>query len=244
MPALLELQRSMREQLLGAADGDAGERIAIYRNTCISALVGALRLSYPVVARLVGEDFFEATARQFIRAHAPSGAYLNDYGAEFPQFVALFPAAASLPYLGDVAQLEWAVNRALHASDAEPLDASRLAALDASVLSAVRFVMHPAITLLSLSSPADAIWRAVLDQDQSAMAAVQLNGEFVHLLIERNAYDVQVRRLSEPSWQFTAALYSGKPLFAAIEAASGLPDGEINTLLADHLASGRFIDFS
>jgi len=255
MSALLELQRSMREHLWGAAapsgdeifDGVPAERIAIYRNTCISALVNVLRLSFPAVQRLVGTDFFEGAAREFIRDHAPLGAYLNDYGAEFPQFLLRLPAAAALPYLGEVAQLEWAINRALHAADVPVLDIATLAALEEVTLPTVGFTAHPSLSLLRLQSPADAIWRAVLDQDEAGMAAVNLNGGPVHLLIERTGVTtgsgVQVRRLSAPAWQFTAGLCSGKPLFAALEATSGLQDGEINALLADHLASGRFIDF-
>lgn len=252
MPALLELQRSMHEHLLGVAvpagaevfDGVPAERIAIYRNTCISALVNALRLSFPAVVRLVGPDFFEAVAREFIRHHAPVSAYLNDYGAHFPAFLSRFPAAATLPYLGDVAQLEWAVNRALHAADVPALDVARLAVLDQAALPAVSLTAHPSLSLLCLQSPADAIWRAVLDQDEAAMAAVEFGGEAVNLLIERDAGGVQVRRLSAPAWQLVAGLQSGKPLFAALAAASGLQGGEINALLAEHLASGRFIDFA
>ena len=45
----------------------------------------------------------------------------------FPEFLARFPPAASLAYIADVARLEWAVNRALHAPDAAPLDVARLA---------------------------------------------------------------------------------------------------------------------
>src|ERR1700683_4968067 len=131
MPALLELQRSLREQLFGdptRADASGGEallagddgalRLAIYRNTAFATLVNALRLSFPAVQRLVGADFFEAAAQQFIRASLPTSAYLNDYGADFPGFLSHFAPAAGLVYLGDVARLEWAVNRALHAGDA------------------------------------------------------------------------------------------------------------------------------
>jgi len=255
MPALLELQRSLREQLLGAGAGagagasvPGAEIFAIYRNNCISALLNVLRLSYPAVQRLVGADFFEAAAREFIRGHAPLGAYLNDYGAELPQFLSSFPAAATLPYLADVAKLEWAINRALHAADVPTLDVNRLAALDQATLASVSFTAHPSLSLLRLQSPADAIWRAVLDQDDAAMAAVDLNGGPVHLLIERTGTStgtgVQVRRLPAPAWQFTAGLSLGKALFAALEATPGLQEGEIHALLADHLACGRFVDFS
>src|SRR6266511_6000519 len=112
---------------------DAGmspaERLDVYRNTFASVLTTALRLSYPAVHRLVGAEFFEGASRIFIEGSPPKSACLDDYGTEFPGFLVDFPPAASLPYLPGVARLEWAVNRALHADDVEPLDASRLASL-------------------------------------------------------------------------------------------------------------------
>jgi hypothetical protein len=254
MPALLELQRSLREQLFGdptRADARGGEallagddgalRLAIYRNTAFATLVNALRLSFPAVQRLVGADFFEGAAHEFIRRNPPSSAYLNDYGADFAGFLAGYPPAAALAYLGDVARLEWAVNRALHASDVPRLDLARLAALGDSALSHVSFRAHPALSLLRLEFPADAIWRAVLEQNDAAMAAIDLSSGPVHLLIERNPAGVQVRCLSAAAWEFTARLSAGRPLSAVLADGS---EGEVDAWLSEHLALGRFIDFS
>jgi hypothetical protein len=243
VPALLELQQGLRAQLLGDAlppDDDSARRVAIYRNTCLGTLVNALRLSFPAVQRLVGAEFFDAGARQFSARHPPASAWLNDYGAGFAGFLSAFAPAASLPYLADVARLEWAVNRALHADDAPGLDLARLAKLDESARACVSFTAHPALSLLRLQFPADAIWRAVLDQDAAAMAAIDLAAGPAHLLIERDAAGVQVRRLNAARWQFTARLCAGLPLYALLEHG---PDADIGAWLAEHLSSGRVIDF-
>jgi hypothetical protein len=243
MPALLELQQALRAQLLGEAlppDQASALRVAIYRNTCLSTLVNALRLSFPAVQRLVGAEFFDASAREFIRRHPPASAWLNDYGAGFAGFLSTFAAAATLPYLADVARLEWSVNRALHADDVPGLDVARLALLTESARSRVSFTAHPGLSLLRLEFPADAIWRAVLDQDGAAMAAIDLASGPVHLLIERDADGVPVRRLNAARWQFAARLCAGEPLYSALDDG---PDADISAWLAEHLSSGRFIDF-
>ena len=255
MPALLELQLALRGRLFAEASSaddapslddallageDSALRLAIYRNTCMSALVNALRLSFPAVQRLVGADFFEAAAQQFIRASLPTSAYLNDYGADFPGFLSHFTPAAGLVYLGDVARLEWAVNRALHAGAAPRLDLTGLAGLDEAALSRVSFTAHPAVTLLRLESPADAIWRSVLEQDDAAMAAIDLTGGPVHLLVERDAAGVQVRRLGAAAWEFTAQLCAGRPLYAVLAAGR---HAMADAWLAEHLAAGRFVQF-
>jgi hypothetical protein len=79
VPTLLEIQTAMRRGLLGDADatiaatlGDAlapADRLSIYRNTSRTALTNALRLNFPAVQQLVGEDFFAAAADTFMRAN-------------------------------------------------------------------------------------------------------------------------------------------------------------------------------
>src|SRR5713101_7103697 len=168
MPTLLELQRAMRASLVDRYVGTAAamlaanvpaDRLNIYRNTFVTGVTKALRLSYPAVHRLVGNDFFEGAAALFIAQHPPCAAYLDEYGADFPQFLRGFQPAAVLEYLADVARLELAVNRAIHAADVEPLDLARLEALRPEDQIRVCFVPHPSIALLCADYPVDVIWQ-------------------------------------------------------------------------------------
>lgn len=250
MPTLLETQRELQELLLGdqptPADHDWAQRIVIYRNTCLSTLVNALSISFPAVRRLVGAEFFEGASRQFILEHPPASACLNDYGAALPDFLRGFAPAAGLPYLGDVAELEWAVNRALHASDVPGLDLAQLGELGEAALPHLSFVAHPSLTLLELDTPADLIWSAVLNEDDSAMGSIALQGDPVLLMVERDAAGVQVRRLQEAAWRFTRRLCDGAPLHVALASGGdGVDDRAevLQTVLADHLVRGRFVRF-
>jgi hypothetical protein len=251
MPTLLEIQdavyRSLVQRDCGPAsphirdDGLAPEaRLNVYRNTFIGSLTTALRLSYPAVHRLVGAEFFESAARLFIEAHPPRSACLDTYGADLPGFIASFEPAESLPYLPGVARLEWAVNTALHAPDTPTLDLSSFAALDPIHHDRVILVPHPAISLVREDYPVDAIWSAVLAQDDAAMASVELGSGLVWLLVDRRDGAVGVRRIDEPPWHFLETLCAGQPALATIEAATEV-DG--TALLAEHLAAGRFARF-
>jgi len=251
-PSLLELQRAMRASVVIHDDGaisahvvdgsiGASERLDIYRNTFASALTTALRLSYPAVQRLVGAEFFEGAVRIFIEISPPKSACLDDYGEGFAEFLSDFEPAASLAYLPDVARLEWAVNRALHASDMEPLDPRRLVALAEADRARLSFAPHPSVSLVRTDHPADLIWRAVLDEDDSALSAIDPGAGPAWLLVHRLPAGVEIFRVSESAWRFTSALCAGRPLAAALDEA---PDFDASALLADHLAAGRLIDFS
>jgi len=248
-PSLLEVQRALLASFAGDDEAAASQivaggidpsgRLAIYRNTSISTLVSALRLTYPAVRKLVGEEFFEGAARVFIGERRATSAWLDEYGGEFAAFLRTFAPAAALPYLPDVAELEWRVSRALHAAEPDGLDLSRLAELSAAASAQLRLAAHPALALARADFPADAIWHAVLHDDDAALGSIDLEEGPVFLLVERRDSNVRVQRLSEAAWQFTRTLCDGAPLSEALQ--EGPESAEV--LLAEHLAAGRFVGF-
>lgn len=251
MPTLREVQQAISRCLLDQDDRDAdgliiadgiaaAARLDIYRNTFIGTLTNALRLSFPAVHRLVGEAFFESAARLFIEAEPPRSAYLDDYGAGFPEFLARHTPAASLPYLAGVARLEWAVSRALHAPDTQALEISSLTRIDSAQHGLIAFVPHPSVALVQAEHPVDTIWRAVLAQDDRVLATIDIDAGPAWLLVHRGDDGVEVTRCIESAWRFARDLFMSRPLQGAIEAH---PDVEASALLAGHLVAGRIVGF-
>ena len=251
MSTLLDTQRAMLRALVFRDNEDAAsqivgdelsaaERLDVYRNTFLSSLTTALRISYPAVHRLVGEEFFEGAAQTFIEAHPPRGAYLNAYGADFGDFLAQFHPAASLTYLTDVARLEWAVNCAIHAEDATALNHEGLAAIANSPPDRLVLIPHPSVSLLRLDHAAEAIWRAVLAEDDHGLSKIDTVSDPEWLLIERTANGVEVLRINEDEWRFAGALCAGETLEKALDI---VLDTDMVYILARHLAAGRFTGF-
>jgi len=249
MPSLLEVQRGVRDALLGGAgvpawivggERAAAQRLDVYRNTVTATLVRALRLAFPTVERLVGAEFFNVAAQVFALGHPPAKADLNDYGAAFASFLQDYPSCAGLPYLPDIARLDRAVTRALHADDAAPMDLQALAGVAPAYASTLHFEFHPAVSLLQSDFPVDAIWAAVLQQDDTAMAAIDLHDGPACLLIERVAGKPVVHRMPPAHWAWTAALAQGHALGDLIADAAA---DEVAAVLAQHLLAGRLIAF-
>lgn len=252
MPALLDVQQQLCDCLVGGAPtgvpswirapaGQAAERLDVYRTTVVGTLVRALRLSFPAVHRIVGSEFFEEAAQVFARQHLPGCGDLNRYGEDFPAFLQALAPCAAVRYLPDVARLDWAAARALHASDAEPVGLQALAGVVAADAARIRFTPHPSLSLLRSDWPVDDIWRAVLRQDPVAMAAIDLADGPVHLVIERMADQVRASRLSPQEWAASSSLMQGVALGPVMERAAA--DLDVPALLAKHLAAGRFVGF-
>jgi hypothetical protein len=252
LPALHEVQRQLRDSLLaGAGDealawiatpaGEAVERLDVYRTTVTDTLVHALRLNFPTVYRLVGAEFFEGAARFFARERLPISADLHRYGADFPAFLQDFEPCSGLRYLPDVAHLDWAAVGALHACEAETMHLGALAAVTGVDAATLRFTPHPSLSVLRSDFPIDAIWRAVLQQDEAAMAAIDPASGPVHLIVERVADTVHVSRMPPEEWRPTIALMKGRPLAEVVDEAGEALD--LPTWLAKHLAAGRLVAF-
>src|SRR2546428_11355796 len=143
MPSLRELQQGFADAVLApprtapdfaiARSAHTAERIEIYRNAVFENYRNALRASFPVVLRLVGEPFFNAAVDAFAHECPSVSGALTVYGDAFGDFLAGYPHAAALPYLADVARLEWAVDEAQRAADSVAAPDEVLAALAATV---------------------------------------------------------------------------------------------------------------
>ena len=204
---LNDLQRAMRERvldrspdrldalLLDRIDGHGlapSQRLQVYRNNCMISLTEALKATYPVLRRLVGDGFFRTAAVAFIRAHPPQEPRLCAYGATFVSFLESYPPAATLVYLPDVARLEWSLNAAWHAPDAASLTPPELAqAVQAECL----LRLHPACQLLASPWPIERIWRANQpDGDPDALIDLDRGGGA--LLVYRQEFDVAMAAIA------------------------------------------------
>lgn len=220
--ALLDPERSPPPGITVRAGADPAARFAVYRNNVAASLIEALADTYPVVRQLVGDAFFHAMARDYLRQHPPVSPVLAHYGDRFADFIADFAAAATLPYLPDVARLEWAYVHAFHAADAEAMPpqalAERLAQPALLARTCLRFA--PAVQLVRSAYPVVSLWQAHQTDGEVELAGIDLACGEAALLV-RLQWTVQIVPTTMQTADFLAALIAGASLGAAFES-SGL----------------------
>lgn len=224
MPSLRELQSAFADAVFQPQDTStlapiapyiqdrgfsAAQRLQIYRNNLYASLTGALQAVYPVIARLVGAEFFTHAARAYIRRHPSTAANLHEYGHAFADFFADFPGAADLPYLPDTARLEWAYHTVFHAADHAPLALDALARVPAEQYPRLRFQLHPACRLLASDYPVLKIWQ-VNQPDYAGDPTVDLAVGGVHLLVIRRGLTLYLEPLSPGEYAFLQACAQGR----------------------------------
>jgi len=195
-------------------DARLPERLALYRGNVASACRDALGAAFPVLRKLVGDEFFELLAHAYSDAHPSRSGDLNAFGTRMADFLAGFEPVDSLPYVADVAALEWAVHRAYRAADADPLRRERIAALQPEELLAARFTLHPACSWLVSPHPIASIWLAHQPRSKLALPASLQQHEFV--LVTRPRWRVEVLAVSAGELVALDALRAGMSMDATI----------------------------
>jgi len=237
--AVLDIEAAVPAPLARKDGATPSRRFGVYRNNVYASLIEVLAGRFPVVARLVGEDFFRALACVYIEGEPPRSAVLIRYGLGFPDFVASFAPAASVPYLADVAALEWAWHKAYHAPDTAPLPLAELRGAVDQAEGAV-LTLHPSLSVVSSSYPIVSIFELNAQDGEVPPMRLEAGGE--DALVVRPRLDVEVRRLPEGGAPFILALKSGKGIgeacATALCEASGF-DLEVN--LARLIGSGAIV---
>lgn len=240
--ALLSSEAICPAGLCSSNGANPASRFAVYRNNVQSSLINALSAAYPVVAQLVGQDFFDAMARHYMRDFPPHSPVLNDYGQDLGDFIQGFAPAAALPYLADVARLERLRVEAYHAADAQPLEPAHLlmAMNQPDSLGQLCLRLHPSLRTHHSAFAVVSLWAA--HQSDAAWPAFDLH-QGQHALVLRNALEVEVIALDAGSATFIDSLRNHWPLeIAAAYALDTQADFDLGQCLGLLLAHGALID--
>ncbi|KQV78614.1 hypothetical protein ASD15_22700 [Massilia sp. Root351] len=203
--------------VLAACRGDANEqRYALYRGNLAVSWHKTLATAYPVIAQLVGEEFFGGLSGQYGRAHPSSSGDLNQFGAGFAGFLADFPHTAALPYLPDMARLEWALHRAHYAADSPAVPAADLAAVPPEQLEQAHLALRRACSLFASGWNVVQLWLAHQSDGPPFPDSMEIRG---FALITRASWKTAVLPLGSAGHAALAVLQGGGNFGAALDAA-------------------------
>lgn len=216
--------------------GGSKDRFNVYRNNVAVSLRDALGETFPVVKKLVGEEFFAGMAQAFVREHLPQTPVLLEYGGAFPRFIERFSPAEPLPYLSDVARIEWAWLQAYHAADAASITADALAAITEDKLDDLRFETHPSLWLIDSDWPVISMWLAHQETDTPDLSALPSGPEYG--LIVRPEYEVHVHVISASASQLIDQLADDQPLGSAFAAVADISGADPSADFAQFFSTG------
>ncbi len=233
-PELAAFQDAFAEALL--ADAPAGPvarqpGFSVHRNTSARGSVEALRSAFPTVDLMLGEDMFGEVALAYRTEQPPRTPVLAAYGACFPNFLARQTWAAELPYVPDVARLDWLWLESLLARDCSmPRTPSKWDGTQ-------RIVLHPTARFAWTTTPAMTIWQAHRRAEDFAELTPEWREEGA--LFARRGFSVQAQQIGRPEHLLLVACAAGTRFNDCIAAVAGAhPEADVVALFVRCLALG------
>jgi hypothetical protein len=232
------------------------KRFAIYQNNVFFSFTEALSDLYPVIKKLVGEDFFNGAANVYIRKHPPSQAAMVYFGSSFPEFLRSFEHTASMPYLVDIAELELKHHQAYHAADIVAMSADDFTKIEPEKVGELKLALHPSLSLLSSPYPIFSIWQSNQDEESSDNAST--NNESINLdepqsvIIVRHEYERKVFHVDKNTINFYHLIANKESISASAHsvmesATENTPDEsnwDISNAIALGIQNGFFVELN
>ena len=214
--AALEAEERSTPSCARVVHGDVASRFAVYRNNVWVARLEAVAALFPVLARLVGDEFLAGLTRRFFAEGPPTSPVIHEWATPFVAWARASEDLAEWPWIADVAALEAAWLAAHDAEDATPLAPADLAGLSPARLATSRARLHPSLTLLASPFAVGSIWAA--HQGDAVPDDVDADAPET-VLVARPDADVHVVVLAPAEAAFVTALVAGASVIDAAEAA-------------------------
>ena len=226
--------------LTGPKASVAHRRFNVYRNNVATSLIDALESGFPVIFKLLGEQNFRNIARDYQWQNPPSSPLMMTYGETFPDFLEGLEALAHIPYLSDVARLEYALRLSYHSADATLIAPQDLAMIPPENLPAAKLTFAPAVRVIRSRWPIFGIWE--FNTRESAPKPV---GRSESVLITRREFDPTPMLISEADAMCLRLLQNGTALGGALERVQKhAPDYDISALLGVLIGQGTITDIT
>jgi len=192
------------------------ERLLVHRRTILENFVNSLKITYPGIFQLLGEDCARGVALAYSHdiSNIPSRGKISEFGVNFPDFLKKFPSTCDLIYLPDFARLEWLKNISSDAENEESLASGDLNSIEPDNLENSRFFFNSSVFFMQSDFPLAKI-QDLLDHENSA--GLELTPEASYILVYRVQNKVHTSYLGKADWYFLSSLDGGKTLAEAFD---------------------------
>lgn len=200
-----------------------GRGIQAYQANGHALAERALQSAYPVLAQLMGQEGFADLARAFWHAEPPQRGDIAQWGAGLAEFVRKSAQLQEVPYLSDVARLEWALHQSATAADGVA-ELGSLALLTQHDPQTLGFQCGPGWCVVRSCWPLVSIWQAHQEggpafDEVSALVRQQVAQDAV---VWRAGFKPLARSALPGEAAFLGALQAGHSLASALAMADDL----------------------
>ncbi len=187
-----------RDTIVPAGKLNTEEALEVYRSNTHGACINTLKQIFPICMKVLGVVFFTALAKNYVQKYPSKNSDLNTYGSRFSEFInsqkIYQNIARDLPYLKELALLEWDLHAVYYVEDDENFDWSSLQTKSVEEQLKLKPILSHSLRLLNMQFPVDKIWFANKTDEASTITEYETSP--YHLVISRYDYRAAVKRIT------------------------------------------------
>ncbi len=164
---------TLLQVLEGRGRLDAAARLDVYAQMYWARLHDVLYDDFPKTARALGSERFQRVACAHLARHPSEHPSVRHVGRGFADLLDEAPDVADVPFVGDLARLEWARLDVFDAADAEPLHLEDLRRIAPEDWPHLRLELVPAVRRLRVGWAVCDVW-AMIDAGQTGVCPTAL----------------------------------------------------------------------
>ena len=249
-PTLAELQQGLATFVFDECDiglerwmtvptgVDLETRLAVHRGGYPARLREALLEAFPAVAKILGDGSLASMLERY-RPQVPTGwCNLNFVGRALPGFLLSDRLVDELPFLPDLARLEWCVFECFHARVGEPLDLAFTENWGLDQWASARIGFQLGVALVSSPWPIHEL-RAARERERSEID-IDLVGRPQSVWVYRQGFEVVTELLDAVEARTARGLLEGRTLGEVMDQmeSGGADAGSVRELFARFAALG------
>ena len=200
-----------RDQLGSAA------RVDIYAQMYYARLFEVMKGDFPRTAAILGCDRFHGVVSAYLAQYPSTHPSLRHLGRLFPTFLQDRQEKVELPFLSELAALEWARVEVFDAPDAAPLLVEHLQTIQPEDWSTLTLHLIPAFQLVESQWPVYEIWKAA-EEEEYTLNVDAIAPEPSVLRVWREGFSVYHAKVDRIERAALNGVLAGAPFAAICEA--------------------------
>jgi len=205
---VLNGREEFKESVEGNDEQFISTRMDIYYSAYRTRLAGVLKIDYPGLHTLAGDDQFEMICQDYIN-HYPSDHFSVRYFGRFMQeFLTKTEPYAEHRLLADMAGFEWGVSEVLDAEDRQVLSLKALHEISPALWPQMKIHFHPSLRIIPLQWKVAKFWQSV--KEEKDPEAPENYPQAVKWVLWRKGVEVYFRSLEDDEAWLLESSIAGK----------------------------------
>lgn len=169
--------------------------LQVYRNSFVMGVTEALSITYQHTLSLVGEEFFNAVARQFILQQPPQENNIISYGNGFSEYLHTLSQLKTMPCIAEMARFEWLLEKTSNLQmQTKTFDIERLATIPAEQFKNITLQIPSQVNLFSSEQDIQHLYQMIIS---NTVQETDLNKACYIALKKQPDFSVELIKLNE-----------------------------------------------